>query len=87
MSAAEGGGKRASRSTIIKKSGVSGSEDLHSLSMISTNNFTECLETTLRVQNSGGKFQGGIIGRISRLGQLILFNQSQFWEENLTNIF
>ena len=38
--------------------------------MIRTVKFTECLETTLRVQNSGGKFQGGTIGRILRLGQL-----------------
>ncbi len=38
--------------------------------MIRTVKFTECLETTLRVQNFGGKFQGGIIGRICQLGQL-----------------
>ena len=38
--------------------------------MIKTVKFTECLETTLRVQNFRGKFQGGTIGRISRLRQL-----------------
>jgi hypothetical protein len=38
--------------------------------MIRTVKFTGCIETTLRVQNFEGNFQGGIIGRISRLGQL-----------------
>jgi hypothetical protein len=38
--------------------------------MIRTVKFTECLETTLRVQNSGGKFQGGTIGLMLKLGQL-----------------
>ena len=38
--------------------------------MIRTVKFTECLETTLRVQNFGGKFQGGINIPNARLGQL-----------------
>ena len=38
--------------------------------MIRTVKFTECLETTLRVQNFGGKFQGGTIGLMLKLGQL-----------------
>ena len=38
--------------------------------MIRTVNFTECLETTLRVPNFGGKFSRGIIGLHNELGQL-----------------
>ena len=38
--------------------------------MIRTVKFTECLETTLRVQNFGGKFQRGINIPNDRLGQL-----------------
>ena len=37
-----------------------------------TINFTECLETPLRVQNFGGSFQKGIIG-------LIQLNCIRFW--------
>jgi len=38
--------------------------------MIGTVKFTECLKTTLRVQNFRGKFQGGTIGLMLKLGQL-----------------
>lgn len=40
------------------------------VSQHSTVKFTEALETPLRVQNFGGNFQKGIIGRISQCGQL-----------------
>ena len=46
-----------------KTSGISGK---NIVSQSSTVNFTECLETYLRVQNFGGNFQMGIIGRISQ---------------------
>lgn len=48
----------------------------------STINFTEGHETPLRVQNFGGNFQMGIIGRISQSSTVkALHRQAEKWQE------